>query len=313
MGAWGPAVFSDDLALDVRGEWRDALIAGEDPAAVTNRLEARYGTDVVFWLALAAAQHETGHLQDRVRDRALAEIEAGADLELWEEAGQRGARERVLRRLAAKLTGPQPKPKRLRGPRPGPDPGVEAGDIVRIYNRARTRSALFAVTKVPVIDRSHYPRLLGLFWEGGQVPPRAELAQLPYLSSVDLSAFDGDEPPEHMGVAFPYVRTILVVRRGDELRPELGEVVARGVNVRDDWDGPPTMTGWRGIAGLLEPSGAYDILLKVTRRRLERYSDDPDAWRREREELFGPGSAMAQEALAQIEAWSDADERPDKR
>jgi hypothetical protein len=30
MGAWGPGIFSNDLAADVRAEWRERILAGED-------------------------------------------------------------------------------------------------------------------------------------------------------------------------------------------------------------------------------------------------------------------------------------------
>src|SRR3954471_12155350 len=90
MGAWGPGIFSNDLAADARAEWRDALIAGEDPPDASARILSEYSAaldETEFWTGLAAAQHETGHLQPAVRDRALAIIEAGGDIEDWEESG----------------------------------------------------------------------------------------------------------------------------------------------------------------------------------------------------------------------------------
>src|SRR6266540_516093 len=126
MGAWGVAIFADDLASDVRGDWREAVIDGADPNDATNRLEAAYAAaiadpddSIVFWLALAAAQMETGRLVDFVRDRAVAIIVAGSDVARWGEEDESLARQRakVLARLRAKLTGPQPPPKRIRHPR----------------------------------------------------------------------------------------------------------------------------------------------------------------------------------------------------
>ena len=314
MGAWGPGIFSDDLAADVRDAWREEILAGAEAEQASDALVARYdgqligdAEETVFWAALAAAQMETGRLQPAVRERALAVIEAGGDLELWDESGQRAARERVVRRLATRLRGPQPRPKKLRGPRRGPDPGVEVGDIVRLWNSDRTRSALFAVFGVHEYRRQRWPWLLGLFWDGGELPGPAALARLPYLSEVDLSAFDGDEPPEYMPVAIPHVVTVMCSRRGEELRPEVGEVVARGVTRAEDWDQPlDKMTTWRGVTALLDGSG-FDILLSVTRRRLERYGDDPHAWRRERAELWRAHEQSARDALAHLEALSRED------
>lgn len=172
MGSWGPGIFSDDLAADVREEWRRAILDGGDATQASDALIARYdgqlagdGADTVFWAGLAAAQMETGRLQPGVRDRALALIDAGGDIELWQETGEASIRERVLRRLAEKLRGPQPAPKKLRRPPAGPDPGVEAGDVVRLWNTARTRSALFAVISVDDVERGRWrwPTLLGLY------------------------------------------------------------------------------------------------------------------------------------------------------
>src|SRR5919106_1722965 len=90
MGTWGPGIFSDDLALDVRDVWRDALMDGLDDTTATERVldQFRESFDdpeeaVVAWIALAAAQHQTGRLQPLVRDHALAVLDAGGDLAAW--------------------------------------------------------------------------------------------------------------------------------------------------------------------------------------------------------------------------------------
>jgi hypothetical protein len=258
MGAWGPGIFSNDTAADAREAWRDLLIAGEDPRAASERIVARYGgddEDTDFWTGLAAAQHETGHLQDDVRDRALAIIAAGGDLELWENADRRG-RERALERLAQKLRGPQPAPKKLRGRRPGIDPGVELGDVVRLWSSDRRRCALFAVVAEQQLKRSRWPVLVGLYTEDDphEVPPRNELARLPYLSA---------------GEDVPLVQTVMVDRPGDELRQEIGEIVARGV-------APPALPADYGdwadcgsFAALAYEVERIDRYREATRRRLD--------------------------------------------
>jgi hypothetical protein len=120
------------------------------------------------------------------------------DAELYEDGAP--ARLRALRGLADKLTGPQPKPKKLRGPRPGPHPGVEVGDVVRIWSSDRSRK--------------RWPELLGLYREGGDLPSRDELERLPYMSNVDLGAVGpaGLPPSDLFGWAAPYEMTILVSR-----------------------------------------------------------------------------------------------------
>jgi hypothetical protein len=117
MGTWGPGIFSDDVALDTRNAWREALMDGLDDASATKHVLDELGVvfddeseALVAWLALAAAQHETGRLQPLVRERALTIIDAGGDLPTWRHESIEfvRAREEALAALAEKLRGPQP-------------------------------------------------------------------------------------------------------------------------------------------------------------------------------------------------------------
>jgi hypothetical protein len=83
--------------------------------------------DAEFWIALAVAQHETGRLDDYTRDHALAAIDQGVDVDEWGRDSE--PRRRALARARAKLTGPQPKPKRLRRP-PNYSVAFDLGDVV---------------------------------------------------------------------------------------------------------------------------------------------------------------------------------------
>jgi hypothetical protein len=94
VGAWGTAIFADDTASDVRDEWRDAILDGLSAKDATQRLLESFDewledaeTEKLFWMALAAAQVETGRLLPDVRDRALAIIDAGGDVDRWREDG----------------------------------------------------------------------------------------------------------------------------------------------------------------------------------------------------------------------------------
>lgn len=77
MGAWGPAIFSDDTACDIRSDYRELLEDGVDDAEATRRVIAEYqhlGGDEshVLWLALAAAQSALGRLDDSAEDANFA-------------------------------------------------------------------------------------------------------------------------------------------------------------------------------------------------------------------------------------------------
>lgn len=129
MGTWGYGLFSDDTASDIRGLYRDYLLAGLSGPEATDRLLREFADDAadddnagaVFWLALAVTQWDLGRLEDRVKDRALAIIAAKQGLDFWEsEAGPAAAKRRaaVYAKVEAKLSAPQRKPVTVRPPPP---------------------------------------------------------------------------------------------------------------------------------------------------------------------------------------------------
>jgi hypothetical protein len=67
MGAWGPGIFSDDTAADIRGDYRELLEDQvPDSEAMRRVIEAYRHLDAdeehILWLALAAAQFQLGRL-----------------------------------------------------------------------------------------------------------------------------------------------------------------------------------------------------------------------------------------------------------
>jgi hypothetical protein len=90
LGVWGTGLFSDDVACDIRDHYRQLLEDGvEDSDATRLTLEKfeRYleEPDGVALIAFAVTQSKLGRLEPDVRDRALAIIDAGADLAVWEQ------------------------------------------------------------------------------------------------------------------------------------------------------------------------------------------------------------------------------------
>ncbi|MEU0564636.1 hypothetical protein ABZ297_04425 [Nonomuraea sp. NPDC005983] len=125
MGAWGPALFSDDVACDVRDNYRELIEDGATDEDAQRLILESY-TEVlddpddgpVFWLALAVTQSKIGRLNPAVRDRALAIIEQGEGLSHWTDEGAKALanRQAALHKVQIQLTGPQPERKRLRRP-----------------------------------------------------------------------------------------------------------------------------------------------------------------------------------------------------
>jgi hypothetical protein len=138
MGAWGPAIFSDDTAADVRDEYRDLLGDAADPVAATDALIERSEEIIadadegpVFWLALALTQHKLGRLEERVKREALRAIDQGLGLDRWREAGPAAlkSRQTALAKARAVLVSPQPAARRIR-PRYKDTCEWDAGELV---------------------------------------------------------------------------------------------------------------------------------------------------------------------------------------
>ena len=91
MGTWGTAIFSDDMASDVRGEYKVLLSAGIDSDTVEKALIGYYKDDIEmnsrdssgFWLALALTEWNYGRLSNLVKEKALDIIDSGENLKYW--------------------------------------------------------------------------------------------------------------------------------------------------------------------------------------------------------------------------------------
>lgn len=266
MGSWGTAIFSDDLAADVRGDWREAIIDGEQPDDLTRRLIDRYAPGapddrdtLVFWMALAAAQMETGRLDPDVRDRALAILDAGGDVATWREQDESLGRQRqkVLDGLAQKLRAPQPKPKRLRRSTPL---GVsfDVGDAVLLRSTDAPANVIaVVVTHEPGYLRGAVDPVVELvIWEPDRIPTASELAELPCVVTEIAEIRPGRSRLR------PQMYVLTTPRKQDRFGPDVGEVIVRGVPRTPAGDpgngavvGGEVLTHWATWPGLLHVIG----------------------------------------------------------
>ena len=114
MGSWGIELFADDVACDVRDDYRELIEDGVDDDDATAQVLERYGETAaddddgpVIWLAVAVSQWEIGRLVPQIRARALAVIDSGADLERWsDEPDLLAQRRAVLEEIRQQLTRP---------------------------------------------------------------------------------------------------------------------------------------------------------------------------------------------------------------
>ena len=121
MGAWGPAIYSDDLACDIRDDFKELIGDGLDSEQATSTLEKEYQNSIndsdensVFWFALADTQWKTGRLINRVLEKTLEIIDKVSDLERWKEDPKNlKKRETAIAKLKQQLLTSQPKEKRI--------------------------------------------------------------------------------------------------------------------------------------------------------------------------------------------------------
>lgn len=188
MGTWGTALFSDDLAADVREAYRDLLGEGLSAAEAAERLIAQHASSVadpdeapVFWLALAATQWKLGRLDDRTLQEALRAIDSGDDLRRWSAPADRKKREAVLAKLREQLLSPQPPAKRI--PRRILDANDwEVGEVVGL----RLRSGNWALMRTidHFVDKGgRYALVEFLDWSGAEIPSAEAIAGLPVLGA----------------------------------------------------------------------------------------------------------------------------------
>jgi hypothetical protein len=144
MGTWGPALFDDDDAADLREDYSVFLADAQSDAGATDAAAKDYGARLdaladttAFWLALAAIQWRIGRLDPRVKTAALRIIDDGLDLAKWEGSPYLRCRATVLRKLRRTITSDPPAPKPLPKPLPIQLPGWEFSEIVghRLENK----------------------------------------------------------------------------------------------------------------------------------------------------------------------------------
>jgi hypothetical protein len=187
VGVWGTGLFSDDLACDVRDQYRELLEDGVEDGEATRVVLEKFAAyfeerNGIAWLALAVTQSKIGRLDPDIRNRALAVLDRGADLEVWTQENPKlvAKRRAVLEKVRAQLTGPQPPRQRLRPPK-RISSGLVAGDVLAVALPGHV--ALLRVVRVRTHRLGETPVLEELDFKGADVPPREVLERLaPKLS-----------------------------------------------------------------------------------------------------------------------------------
>ncbi len=122
MGTWGPGIYSDDVACDVKEYYMNCLreeMSGEEAEAATVsyfRDELSDSDDgPVVVLSLAETAWRVGRLSEVLKKAAIDIIDTGEGLDRWEAEGKQLLKKRqaVLTKLKEKLLSPQPPEKKI--------------------------------------------------------------------------------------------------------------------------------------------------------------------------------------------------------
>jgi hypothetical protein len=189
MGAWGPAIFSDDTASDVREDYRDAIAEGLTSAAATDKIVAEYAPRpddpayaATVWIALAVTQWTLGRLDDRVRDAALSVIDDGSAIAAWLGAKAEAPRRKILAETRAKLLAPQPEPRPVRRNLPCACDWAP-GDLVA-YRTLSGGQIILQIQQLHTDKGGVYPSPEVLDWQGPYLPAVKVIDALPFARAM---------------------------------------------------------------------------------------------------------------------------------
>lgn len=183
MGTWGTALYSDDLAADLRGDFKDLVGEGRTAEEALDRLLADYEEPIrdpderaVFWLAVADTAWRLGRPLARATAEANAVIRSGRDLQRWESQAERKKRSTVLIQLEERLRTDPPPPRKV--PRRFvPDNQWAVGEVLS-FRLLSGRYALFRVIGHHRDKGGRHAVCEVLDWIGDDLPGEADARRL---------------------------------------------------------------------------------------------------------------------------------------
>lgn len=122
MGTWGPKLYQNDVAQDVRDEYKELLKIGLSNEEATKKLinnNKGLIDDVdegpIFWFALADTQWKLGRLLPEVKEKAIQYIQDGEHLKTCSDQDQKLSlkRKSALDELMSQLNAQMPEPKKV--------------------------------------------------------------------------------------------------------------------------------------------------------------------------------------------------------
>lgn len=187
MGTWGTALYSDDLAADVRDDFKDLIGEGRTAEEALERLLADYEELVrdpdegaVFWLAVADTAWRLGRPLPRATAEAIGVIKSGQDLERWESLAEKKKRSTVLIQLEERLRTDAPPPRKV--PRRFVANNQWTVGEVLSFRLSSGRFALFRVIGHHIDKGGRHAVCEVLDWIGDDLPSESDVRRMPIKS-----------------------------------------------------------------------------------------------------------------------------------
>jgi len=189
MGVFGPGIFADDDALDVRDEYKHILADEQSDEKATDAIAQQYGASFEdpaattgFWLGLALTQWKMGRLDARVREIALRIVDEGIDLKKWEGSPLASKRAAALRKARQQIASPQPACRAIPKPLPVQLPGWEFGEVIGVHTADRLALLHMIAYRRCTQYQVKAPVVSILNWTRPEMPSAAELEALTYIN-----------------------------------------------------------------------------------------------------------------------------------
>ncbi|WP_426171150.1 hypothetical protein [Pseudoduganella sp. R-34] len=212
MGAWGPALYSDDTTCEVRDAYIENLKLGRSDTEAYEQILHGYAdladdreVMCLVYFALADTAWKYGRLHEHIRARALDLIGQGGDISVWERdaPGEVSARRKVLRTLEARLLSKQPEPRQIKVSKPKPKKircSAPVGSVFTLDLPSKYRAFLALVGFID-LGKSVDPVFSILDWRSHHLPSDAELNEaarktLPVKSGLGDQAHWGIFPKD---------------------------------------------------------------------------------------------------------------------
>jgi len=242
MGAWGTAIFSDDLACDVRDDYIKHLAKGKTNEESTQLVIDAYDADnlgdeeiSVFWISLALTQWKKGRLLEEVKNKAIGYIDSGFDLIRWKDGDNKSYEKRisVLEKTKETLLSPIPSAKKVPIPYWMHNDPWSVGDLLLYkltsedieYKEFLGKFILLRVPKIHFNERDGYNNAFYAVyaWSGDNEPVLEAVIRRPF---VRLSEFISD------GVVLRYNAAIPISYRAKAYKSKEIRILASDSNFR---------------------------------------------------------------------------------